>query len=60
LCFAIVEWRFGCDRLETAGTARGSRVVVLPVQGVSWAFIRANLRPKNFCLGLITPKVSFF
>ena len=22
-------------------------------------FIKANLRPKNFCLGLIRPKVSF-
>ena len=40
----------------------------LPIQKVSQTFMKANLRPKNFCLGLIKnfclglirPKVSFY
>ena len=31
----------------------------LPIQEVSYSFIYANFRPKNVCLGLIRPKVSF-
>ena len=27
--------------------------IVLPIQKVSQTFIKVNLRPKNFCLGLI-------
>ena len=35
------------------------QVIVSPIQKVSSTFLKANLRPKNFCLGLIRPKVSF-
>ena len=38
---------------------RGLQVIVSLIQKVSLTFIKANLRPKNFCLGLIRPKVSF-
>ena len=48
----------------------GPRVwsIVLPIEKVSQTFIKANLRPKNlclgliknFCLGLIRPKISFY
>ena len=37
-----------------------SQVIVLPIQKVSQTLVKANLRPKNFCLGLIRPKVSFY
>ena len=36
-----------------------SQVIVLPMQKVSQTLLKANLRPKNVCLGLIRPKVSF-
>ena len=35
-----------------------SQVIVLPIQKVSLTFIKANLRPRNFSLGLIRPKIS--
>ena len=41
-------------------TAHRSQVIVLPIQEVSQTYIKANLRPENFCLGLIRPKVSFY
>ena len=37
-----------------------SQLIVLPIQKVSQTFIKANLRPKSFCLGVIGPKVSFY
>ena len=37
-----------------------SQVIVLPIQKVSQTLLTANLRPKNVCLGLIRPKVSFY
>jgi len=40
-----------------AGTKHGSRVIVLAMQRVSQTLVRANLMPKNFCLGLIKPEV---
>ena len=40
-------------------TGHLSQVIVLPIQKVSQTLVKANLRPKNFCLGLIRPKVSF-
>ena len=43
-----------------AGTKHRSQALVLPVQKVSQTLVKANLRPKNFCLGLIRPKVSFY
>ena len=36
------------------------QVIVLPIKKVSKTFINANLRPKNFSLGLIRPKISFY
>ena len=45
----------------TAGLKYKSQVIVLPIQKVSLTFIKANLiTPKNLCLGLIRPKVSFY
>ena len=50
----LPEWqKWGKDKTWT-------RSIVLPIQKVSQTFIKANLRPKNFCLGLIRPKVSFY
>ena len=37
-----------------------SQVIGLPKQKVSQTLVKANLRPKNFCSGLIRPKVSFY
>ena len=44
-------------RSQVAG--HSLQVIVSPIQKVSQTFLKANLRPKNFCLGLIRPKVSF-
>ena len=46
--------------VKTAGTKHRSQVIVLPIQKVSQTLVKANLRPKNFCLGLIRPKVIFY
>ena len=35
-----------------AGTKHRSQVIVLPIQKQPLPFINANIRPKNFCLGL--------
>ena len=35
-----------------------SQVIVLPIQKISEALVKANLRPKNFCLGLTLPFTS--
>ena len=38
-----------------------SQIIVLPIQRVKTILnIKTNLRPKNVCLGLIRPKVSFY
>ena len=37
---------------EMAGLKYRSQVIVLPIQKVSQTLVKANLRPKNFCLGL--------
>ena len=50
--------RDGGSNLQVAG--RGLQVIVSPIQKVSQTFIKANLRPKNFCLGPIRPKVGFY
>ena len=36
-----------------------SQVIALPIQKVSQTLLKANLGPKNVCLVLIRPKVSF-
>ena len=38
--------------LAAAGTKHRSQVIVLPIQKASQILVKANLRPKNFCLGL--------
>ena len=43
-----------------AGFLCRSQVIGLLTQKVSQTLVKANLRPKNFCLGLIRPKVSFY
>lgn len=43
-----------------AGIFYMSQVIVLQIQKVSRTFTKANLRPKNFSLGLIMPKVIFY
>ena len=61
-------WTRSMDPLQVQNTGYRSRVIVLPIQKVSQTLIKANLRPKNFCLGLIKkfclglirPKVSFY
>ena len=56
---------------QVQNTGHRSKVSVLPIQKVSQTLVKANLRPKNvclglikinkdFCLGLIWPKVSFY
>ena len=37
-----------------------SQAIVLPIQKVSQTLLKANLRPKTVCLGLIRPKVSLY
>ena len=46
----MVQW--------SADTKHRSQVIVLPIQKVSQQLVKANLRPKNLCLGLIRPNVS--
>ena len=41
-------------------TGHRSQVIVLPIQKVSQTLLKANLKPKNVCLGLIRPTVSFY
>ena len=61
-------WTGSMDPLQVQNTGHRSRVIVLQIQKVSQRLIKANLRPKNFCLGLIKnfclglirPKVSFY
>ena len=36
-------------------TGHRSQVIVLPIQKVSQTLVKANLRTKNFCVGLIRP-----
>ena len=52
----------------SSGPAPWTWSIVLPIQKVSQTLIKANLRPKNFCLGLLKnfilgltrPKVSLY
>ena len=43
--------KYGGSNLQVAG--RRLQVIVAPIQKVSQTFLKANLRPKNFCLGII-------
>ena len=45
---------------QVSFAGRRSQVIVLPIQKVSQTLLKANLRPKTVCLGLIRPKVSFY
>ena len=47
-------------RAKVQVTGHMSLVIVLPIQEVSQTLLKANLWTKNFCLGLIRPKVSFY
>ena len=49
----------GCGRSKVQVTGHLSQAIVLPIQKVCQTLAKANLRPKNFCLGLFRPKVSF-
>jgi len=45
---------------RSVGTKHRLKVIVLPIEKVSLTFIKANLRPKNFCLpAYLRPKLSF-
>ena len=58
--FHCSVWLKKKKQVSGAGTKHRSQVIVLPIQKVSQPLVKANLRPKNFCLGLIRPKVSFY
>ena len=48
------------DRVGSHVASGGSLKAVLLTQKVFQTLVKANLRPKNFCLGIIRLKVSFY
>ena len=51
--FSLLDPCVTCKpRILTADIFYRSQVIVLPIQKVSLTFMKANLRRKNFCLGL--------
>ena len=45
--------------IQTNSMIHRSQVIVLPIQRLSLMFTDADIRPKNFYLGPVKPKVSF-
>ena len=51
------RWKLGISspvvlKYSSQVTDHMSQVIVLPIQKVSQTLVKANLSPKNFCLGL--------